>query len=763
MNLNNCKERIIDYYTRSDIQPLIINLQNYSDEEELITYFANNDSIEIVKASDFCKEDELPRLENLIEKLFAIRKKILLVGLSTFVRFLGNRESSDWIGRVFNLNLSEHLVMLLFQFEDILKKITTPRNRDRICYVEGEKEEAPTTLYFTNNDDVVPIDGVKIEGINRVFDSFLKENHSIQYVVTNKKEEDFPLSMYAICDFDEYQALKETDSTIASLDDKWGTKEQWKWLRLKEQEQEKHIEKICEEMIGNHPEKAILNYFSLSEEEQWLLFITLKLLGSKYDEYLNEVGKKIENYKDLVHELFFHIFDYKYTDESFLSLYKSRKNLLKSFSFSNIVSINTKYCNYIESKNSKDFLYYLTDNTEQEKKTIVKLLCKYYKSADNREIEEVLGIIYPDLCSYLKEYNFSNTLLEQYFSLYKKSKVTNSISPELEKMMEEQARKREFNLLISRATLLDKLDLSNSAVFFVDALGVEYLSFIHAKCKELGLIADSKVSLATLPSITCKNNEFVSTYESQGINVFKCKKLDELKHHGTNEFDYQRIRLPIYIVNELEIISEILDHIKQELEMGKCEKVFIVSDHGSSRMAVIHESEVLWDMEEKGKHSGRCCPVGDGLNKCNCEYITEENGFLVLANWDRFKGGRKANIEVHGGATLEEVLVPVIEISKKRGNIEIELLDKSIFSSFRKKAEIKFSSTALLKDAFVMVAGQRYSAKPDENNHMIYSAELSKQLKAGKYEANIYSSNNLVASNLTFFLKKEGSEEKDLL
>ncbi len=762
MNLNNCKERIKDYYNKSNIQPLIVNLQNYPDEEELITYFANNDSIEIIKVSDFCKEDELPRLENLIEKLLAIKKKTLLVGLSIFIRFLGNKESLDWIKKVFNLNISKHLVILIFQFEDILKKLSTPRNRDRIYYVEGEEAELPTTLYFTENDDVVPIEGVKIEGINRVFDSFLKENHSTQYVVTNKKKEDFPLSMYAIYDFDAYQALKETDCAITSLDEKWGTKEQWKWLRLKEQEG-KSIERICEEIIGNHPEKAILNYFSLSEEEQWLLFITLKLIGSKYDDYLNEVGKKIENYKDLVSALFFHIFDYKYTDESFLALYKSRKNLLKSFSSYHIVSINTKYCNYIESKNNKEFLYYLTDNTVQEKKLIVKLICKYYKNADKREIEEILGIIYPDLCSYLKDYNFNNTLLEQYFSLYKKSKITNSISLELEKMMEEQATKREFNLLISRATILDKLDLCNSIVFFVDALGVEYLPFIHAKCKELRLIADSKVSLATLPSITSKNNEFVSTFENQGISVFNCKELDELKHHGTNEFDYQNTKLPIYIVSELEIINNFLNRIKQELEMGKCEKVFIISDHGSSRMAVIHESEVLWDMEEKGKHSGRCCPVGDSLNKCNCEYATEENGFFVLANWDRFKGGRKANIEVHGGATLEEVLVPVIEISKERGNVEIELLDNTIFSSFRKKGEIKFSSNVPLKDAFVEIAGQRYKAKADSNNNMIYSAELSKQLKAGKYVANIYSSNNPVASNLTFFLKKEGSNEKDLL
>ena len=42
---------------------------------------------------------------------------------------------------------------------------------------------------------------------------------------------------------------------------------------------------------------------------------------------------------------------------------------------------------------------------------------------------------------------------------------------------------------------------------------------------------------------------------------------------------------------------------------------------------------------------------------------------------DRFKGGRKANVEVHGGASLEEVAVPIIEITRKQTNIEAFILD----------------------------------------------------------------------------------------
>lgn len=64
--------------------------------------------------------------------------------------------------------------------------------------------------------------------------------------------------------------------------------------------------------------------------------------------------------------------------------------------------------------------------------------------------------------------------------------------------------------------------------------------------------------------------------------------------------------------------------------------------------------ENIWSMATSGEHSGRCCPVNELNSKPNA--AIEENGFWVLANYDRFKGGRKANVEVHGGASLEEVI-----------------------------------------------------------------------------------------------------------
>ena len=76
-------------------------------------------------------------------------------------------------------------------------------------------------------------------------------------------------------------------------------------------------------------------------------------------------------------------------------------------------------------------------------------------------------------------------------------------------------------------------------------------------------------------------------------------------------------------------------------------------------------------MNSAGEHGGRCCPINALNEKPDC--ATEENGWWVLANYDRFAGGRLASVEVHGGVTLEEILVPVIEFALQKSAVETKI------------------------------------------------------------------------------------------
>ena len=241
------------------------------------------------------------------------------------------------------------------------------------------------------------------------------------------------------------------------------------------------------------------------------------------------------------------------------------------------------------------------------------------------------------------------------------------------------------------------------------------------------------------------------------------KSLDELKHDGQFDYNYEKVKQPIHLVEELAIIDEVISRIDSDLQQGSLEQVSIVSDHGSSRMAVIAESENKWEMSEKGQHSGRCCPKSDLDIKPDC--AIEENDFYILLNYDRFKGGRKANVEVHGGASLEEVLVPIIEITKRGQAIECKLdnTSKVVTSSFKKIAKIRIYLSKTLDDVSILVDGKYYySAQLVDGQQYLYEIALPDIKKAGMHTFDVLVGESFAAKGMSFEMKKEGANERKL-
>ena len=74
-----------------------------------------------------------------------------------------------------------------------------------------------------------------------------------------------------------------------------------------------------------------------------------------------------------------------------------------------------------------DRIYYLTDNTEDERFSIIREIVRIGR------IPAELPVIYPALAKYLAEYAFNcknAEVLNPYFSRYKKQKVLNVVDPD---------------------------------------------------------------------------------------------------------------------------------------------------------------------------------------------------------------------------------------------------------------------------------------------------------------------------------------------
>lgn len=257
------------------------------------------------------------------------------------------------------------------------------------------------------------------------------------------------------------------------------------------------------------------------------------------------------------------------------------------------------------------------------------------------------------------------------FDDIKKIKLCNVDDKDFKRQVNELATKRLYNQFETRQKILDETD-PTAKLYWLDALGVEFLSYIKARAIQAELSVTIKVARADLPSLTSQNKNFY--YEWRGDKFDKNQQLDDLKH-SPEKFDTAgKCSAPIYIDDELKIIDEVIAEIKISLTNHHAEKIILTSDHGASRLAVMFGQENKFKLNSIGEHGGRCCPINDIDAKPNC--ATVENGWWVLANYDRFAGGRLSSVEVHGGATLEEILVPVIEFTLPNANIEVKSSSK---------------------------------------------------------------------------------------
>ena len=141
-------------------------------------------------------------------------------------------------------------------------------------------------------------------------------------------------------------------------------------------------------------------------------------------------------------------------------------------------------------------------------------------------------------------------------------------------------------------------------------------------------------------------------------------------------------------------------------------------------------------------------------------YATEDRGFIVLADYGRFKGSRAANVEVHGGASLEEVVVPLITLSLKDNTVAFELVKDRVPADRKLGTNIVIFTKAFIQgDVYVEYAGEKISGKKLDDNHWEFN--LAEVKRAGKYSVNVYIGENLVSGLEFQAVGKMGSSNSD--
>ena len=758
MSLEVIKKRVETFLASDKRWPIIVDFSNKEDMKSFIYHF-NVGINSILSAGKFCGKDGTMKFEELSDSIENNDGNVLLVNLSGYLKLYGENILKSQLKSCISKSIKGHVVIVTYQCRDYFKFSDIRfSERGQILISDGDFDIASNICLITP-DLASAFPGVYI-GFDKVGEALENSNEKTVYIATDVKKQLFALSVINVSQLNNgYDILCSKDTRIKNVPESFGQQEQWnELLKLMGQGD---FSFVIDTEFGSRGGliQCVKQYPSFNAEKKWLYYIALSVIGTKKNSYLSHAITTASNYHEIPRSLFRGILTINKEDDDFARLYEERKDIIKSYvSFLNEA---VDFCKIVSMK-QEDAIYYLTDITQPEKEKVIEWLDIYGSKYTTSQLIKILSIVYTDLAAYLSSYKFKKNLLNTYFETYKYQKVINKILPSFEIMVEEQATELDFvGLLPARTQIFDKVDLSGARAYFFDALGVEYLGFIQAKCNEYGLSANISCAHSELPSLTCYNKDFVDTCKEKGCPISDIKALDEIKHHGEDNFNYEKMKTPVYLIKELEIIDDLLKKIQAAFLNNQYEKVVIVSDHGASRLAVLHETENIWQMETSGVHSGRCCPKNEVNTKPN--FAVEEAGYWVLANYDRFKGSRRANVEVHGGATLEEVAVPIIEISRKLDGLEAFILDKfkSVTLAAMEVPVLKIYVGINSNNISLKINDQYYDATATEEKY-IYEVKLPNCSKKGTYFADILNGADVLSTNNKFEVMKKGMTEVSL-
>ena len=694
-----------DYLARLEPRtPLFVAFDAADDLHALQNALA---SCKTMRTSDYCTSpDVLPDLDALVNRLATNGGKVLLLGVGEYAALTGD---VGFVRRIFGMeNLMTKVVVPIWKGHAFLR--TTIKGDPRV--LGRRSTEFPETgKHWTV----------------KVFEEGL---------VANPDAQGFQNLLKRLEDGCEYSVNAVT--SVVPLDTDWCRRITSAYDAYHERNPQSTVPKA---MFTEQEWSMFLNVDRTKSQEITSADVLLHLQENGVDDpYLAFVLSKTERYSDWKHNLLCSILDVGVEDSRFEKFYGSRKKLLENFSVEDILIFIRES---MVIANPMIRLRYLTDVTLAERVEILKVIS---------EIGDVpyraLGV-WPALRDYVRPFHFSadglGDVLTKYVQDYKREKILNRVSPAFSDVVADLAEDRPQFVLQTREAVLEGLVASKPTLCWIDALGCEFLGFVQAEAERFGLKIKVTPTRARLPSITSVNRGFYDNWT--GNKMPPVMNLDKIKHGNFDRLGSGDGSVAEHLPHELDVLGETIQKIASLLRRHDVSKVVLTSDHGATRLAVISGKETVWEMPEKGKHGGRCCKKSefDGeLPRCVTE--SDDERWHVLAGYDRFSGGRKGDVEVHGGATLEEMVVPVVELELLDRNLHIQLTKNEFNVTFRDaELVLPIFCSAPLSSPTVEITGKRFAILPVTGVKGHWEARIPMPT-AGHHEADVFDGDTKVGS-----------------
>lgn len=626
--------------------------------------------------SDFCEdEDTMPNVRRLYSALKKENQSVYILPLSEFLR-INPENAIDELNKILNIfsqgTKQFRPYFLMYCLRNLIKslQIADPRQKDcLICLETALKDDY--SLAIVQKLMNLKLEGNSANGLKKYFQYWEGSPSTPLNLYTDKaifmQDKNFFDDVKVIANA--FDLLRYHYELPTEFKRNFGSNAQWEQLSLLCS----HIgncQKVFQRELGaKNFHTKLFDHWNGDNFRRWLLWLWCKL--QPQTSYAANCARNSDWLEDFPAQIYFTIFDF-FDEKNFAEIYDERKEILTSIK----IPAPENFIEKVRQSDKKIALKILTDTSTQERNLIFETL-KKFSYAEYDKALRILKTVYPALANYLSTVTetFSDEQ-QKYFRQYRWLKVTDNLTADFHKRVNELAERKgkDIYALKTRNQIVAEEYSDSAAIYFIDAMGAEYLDYLSQIFSTLDadkFSVNFYVGYCTLPTTTEFNKDFLSTRKIIGETA----ELDEMKHSTIN--------YPENIIHELKFLSALKENFLTALESST--KIIISADHGSSRLAVLaRKTKFDKTYSNDGRKVYNCGRFADALSNDEEIFSTaiQDNDKIICADYSRFIQQGAPGNEIHGGATLEEWLVPVVTIERR---LKISPQKKNIPSQIKRK------------------------------------------------------------------------------
>lgn len=259
-------------------------------------------------------------------------------------------------------------------------------------------------------------------------------------------------------------------------------------------------------------------------------------------------------------------------------------------------------------------------------------------------------------------FDYGNIVLTEYFHKLRCFRMSNTVDVAFVKEAYNAVVPKE---IASRDAIIGAYDDGETALLVVDGMGAEYYPLLLNMADENAIkVAEKRIVSAVLPTSTAFNR--IKWPDERRLQ--EVKRVDSITHNGYSHYEkcgYEENLAEVFNVFQKQVLPRIVSGLRQY------KRVVVTSDHGASYIAVTAHKNGMdktlpwpWGSPDDWRYSGMNQSMDAPEGMVAVYSATDQKTYYVVKGYNRLpkEGGKSYGL--HGGATLEEMLVPFVVFKK---------------------------------------------------------------------------------------------------